>query len=440
MLAANLKQIQQFFVHPHSSLQLPWNSLLLGLLILPINPFFGAIAIGWASYKTWTKKYSSIKHKTLNHVLVILSFWFLITTGFTVFARDQPDALLGLFNFLPYFLVFAGLTPLITRVSELRQLTWIIVCSSLPVVIIGFGQLFLGWHAKWQFLSVVINLTINPGGEPLGRMSSVFMHANTLAAYLIAVLILGLGLWLENYQNIRKKADYDRFSFIFLSVVIIANFLALILTSSRNGWGIAVMACMVYCLYKGWRLIVAGIMGVTASIMLAAFATEGIASFFRSFVPYFIWARLNDQMYPDRPLALMRRTQWQFAWDLTLQQPLTGWGLRSFPQLYEQKMGVGINHPHNLFLMLSAETGLITTCLFFVFLAWVLIAAIKVWHKSSLPKENRLVFFSYLLAFIGWIIFNMVDVTAFDLILSALFWVLLAALYGVTHRHESYHH
>jgi O-antigen ligase len=438
MLAANLKQIQQFFVHPHSSLQLPWNSLLLGLLILPINPFFGAIAICWASYKTWRKKHSSIKHKTLNHLLVILSFWFLITTGFTVFARDQPDTLLGLFNFLPYFVVFAGLSPLITRVSELRQLTWIIVCSSLPVVIIGLGQLFLGWHARWQFLSVVVNLTIYPGGEPLGRISSVFMHANTLAAYLITVLILGLGLWLENYQKIRKKAN--PLGFIFLSVVIIANFLALILTSSRNGWGIAVMACIAYSLYQGWRLIVAGVIGLTTSIILAAFATERIASVFRSFVPYFIWARLNDQMYPDRPLALMRKTQWQFAWDLTLQQPLSGWGLRSFPHLYEQKMGVGINHPHNLFLMLSAETGLVTTCLFFIFLAWILIAAIKIWYKSSLPKENRLVFLSYLLAFIGWIMFNMVDVTTFDLILSALFWVILAALYGVAHRYEGSHH
>jgi O-antigen ligase len=438
MLAANLKQIQQFFVHPHSSLQLPWSSLLLGLLILPINPFFGAIAIFWASYKTWRKKHSSIKHKTLNHLLVILSFWFLITTGFTVFARDQPDALLGLFNFLPYFAVFAGLIPLITRVSELRQLTWIIVCSSLPVVIIGLGQLFLGWHARWQFLSVVVNLTITPGGECLGRMCSVFMNPNTLAAYLITVLILGLGLWLENYHKIRKKAN--PLGFIFLSVVIIANFLALILTSSRNGWGIAVMACIAYSLYQGWRLIVAGVIGLTTSIILAAFATERIASVFRSFVPYFIWARLNDQMYPDRPLALMRKTQWQFAWDLTLQQPLSGWGLRSFPHLYEQKMGVGINHPHNLFLMLSAETGLVTTCLFFIFLAWILIAAIKIWHKSSLPKENRLVFLSYLLAFIGWIMFNMADVTTFDLILSALFWVILAALYGVAHRYEGSDH
>jgi O-antigen ligase len=78
--------------------------------------------------------------------------------------------------------------------------------------------------------------------------------------------------------------------------------------------------------------------------------------------------------------------------------------------------------------------------LFFIFLAWILIAAIKIWHKSSLPKENRLVFLSYLLAFIGWIMFNMADVTTFDLILSALFWVILAALYGVAHRYEGSHH
>ncbi|MFM7613401.1 MAG: polymerase, partial [Synechococcales cyanobacterium] len=102
---------------------------------------------------------------------------------------------------------------------------------SLPVVIIGLGQLFLGWHGKWQFLSVVIHLTISHGGEPLGRMSSVFIHANTLAAYLITVLILGLGLWLENYQKIRKKAA--PLGFIFVSGVIMANFLALIVTSSR---------------------------------------------------------------------------------------------------------------------------------------------------------------------------------------------------------------
>lgn len=40
-------------------------------------------------------------------------------------------------------------------------------------------------------------------------------------------------------------------------------------------------------------------------------------------------------MYPDRPVALMRKTQWEFAWSLAKEHPWTGWGLRSFSGLYK---------------------------------------------------------------------------------------------------------
>ncbi|MFM7367626.1 MAG: O-antigen ligase family protein, partial [Sphaerospermopsis kisseleviana] len=187
--------------------------------------------------------------------------------------------------------------------------------------------------------------------------------------------------------------------------------------------------------------IVAGFLSIATSILLAAFAPGAIAQFFRRFVPYFIWARLNDQMYPDRPVALMRKTQWEFAWNLTQQHPFTGWGLRSFSGLYKTKMQIDLGHPHNLFLMLSAETGLITTLLFCGLLLWILIIASKtLWKSESLAPENKIIFFSYLLAFIGWIIFNTVDVTTFDLRLSTLFWVFLAALCGVCYQYKSRHH
>ncbi|MFM6132830.1 MAG: O-antigen ligase family protein, partial [Sphaerospermopsis kisseleviana] len=220
--------------------------------------------------------------------------------------------------------------------------------------IIGFGQLFLGWSFKIQFLWVLIDLTIAPGGDPPGRMASVFMHANTLAAYLVTIFILGLGLWLDNYQKLQQKIPQKIITnyrtLIFLTISVIANFLALILTNSRNAWGIAIITCLAYALYQGWRLIVAGFLSIATSILLAAFAPGAIAQFFRRFVPYFIWARLNDQMFPDRPVALMRKTQWEFAWNLTQQHPFTGWGLRSFSGLYKTKMQIDLGHPHNLFL------------------------------------------------------------------------------------------
>jgi O-antigen ligase len=250
---------------------------------------------------------------------------------------------------------------------------------------------------------------------------------------------LGLGLLIENYHKLKQKNRL----IIFLTITVFANFIALILTNSRNGWGITIFACLVYALYQGWRLIVAAVVSITSCFFLAAFAPSPIAQFFRLFVPYGIWARLNDDMFPDRPLELMRKTQWEFAWNLTQQHPLTGSGLRSFSGLYKTQMQIDVNHPHNLFLMLSAETGLITTLLFCGLLAWILIAASQILFNNkisaSIEPENRLIFFSYLITFIGWILFNTVDVTTFDIRLNTLSWVFVAALCGVMYEYQSLH-
>ncbi|MFM5988467.1 MAG: polymerase, partial [Sphaerospermopsis kisseleviana] len=145
------------FYHPDSSLQPAWNSLQFGLLVFPVNPFLGAVTIFLAALITWAKKYRTISQKPLHKGFAILSLLLLITTGF---ASHKLEAFLGLFNFLPYFFVFAGLTSIIQTPAQLRRISGIMIIGSLPVVIIGFGQLFLGWSFKIQFLWVLIDLTI----------------------------------------------------------------------------------------------------------------------------------------------------------------------------------------------------------------------------------------------------------------------------------------
>jgi O-antigen ligase len=378
---------------------------------------------------TWRKQHQIISQNPIHKGFAILSILLLISTGF---APHKLDAFLGLFNLLPFFFFFTGLTPLIQTPAQLRQISWIMVFGSVPILIIGFGQLFLGWNFQFQFLWIVFDWIVAPEKSLSGRMASNFMHPNTLAAYLVTIFILGLGLWLENYHKLKQKNPL----IIFLTITVFANFIALILTNSRNGWGITIFTCLAYALYRGWRLIVTVVVSITSCFFLAAFAPSPIAQFFRLFVPYGIWARLNDDMFPDRPVGLMRKTQWEFAWNLTQQHPLTGSGLRSFGGLYKNQIQIDVNHPHNLFLMLSAETGLITTLLFCGLLIWILITASQLlWKSKSIEPENRLIFFSYLITFIGWILFNTVDVTTFDIRLNTLSWVFVASLCGVMYQY-----
>ncbi|MGH2415336.1 MAG: O-antigen ligase family protein, partial [Microcystaceae cyanobacterium] len=274
----------------------------------------------------------------------------------------------------------------------------------------------------------------------------------------------GIGLWLESYRRLRRQGEKGKLlsrgagellsrgageqgkkilfylPFLFLTGAVIANFVALILTDSRNAWAIAIFACLAYALYEGWHILVAGVAGIAASVLCAAFAPLSVAQLFRKVVPVFFWARLNDQMYPDRPIALLRKTQWQFALSLTQQRPWTGWGLRNFTSLYEAQMHIWLGHPHNLFLMLFAETGFPTTLLFCGLLVWIFIAGVQLLQKSKLVNEaeDKLICFSYLLVFAGWLLFNTVDVSLFDFRFNTLSWLLLSAISGIVYRYNQY--
>jgi O-antigen ligase len=278
-------------------------------------------------------------------------------------------------------------------------------------------------------------------------MASVFMYANILAFYLQIVFILGLGLWIETFQAWRPRWNkFQGWWLLFLSVVVIGNAIALVLTNSRNVWGIAVLACLAFALYLGWHWLVAGVTVAVGIILWASFGPEFGRQWLRSeIVPPFLWARLSDQMYPDRPFAMLRTTQRQFAWNMTQERPWMGWGLRNFTPLYEAKMHLWLGHPHNLLLMLTAETGIPATLLLCGLVGWVLAQGVlllgtKLDVEAPTAKyqwhQDRLILFTYLIAFAGFTLFNLLDVTIFDLRVNALGWVLLSAICGVVYQYQ----
>jgi O-antigen ligase len=149
---------------------------------------------------------------------------------------------------------------------------------------------------------------------------------------------------------------------------------------------------------------------------------------------------------------------------MTQQRPWTGWGLRNFTPLYEAQMHEWLGHPHSLILMLTAETGIPATLCFLGLVGWILARGVLLlvnWrshfpidtqHQKIVAQEteqnsissitnrvicqeqnsaDRLIFFSYLLAFAACTLFNTVDVTLFDFRVNTISWLLLAAICGV---------
>jgi O-antigen ligase len=479
--------------HRDRTLQIPWNFAQLGILIFPLIPILGALGIFLGLVGTAQKKISEISRRLVNRGFAMLSVLLIIAA---VFANNRIEAFLGLGNLFPFFILFAAFSSLIQTPAQLRQLSWLLVISSIPVIILGVGQQFLGWSGIVQ-LQPVFGWVLEPTGNPPGRMASVFMYANILACYLTIVFILALGLWIETKKKPHKGIGGEwacrggapvpapefstaiegyRFpipnsqfpipnsQFLFLSLVVLGNAVCLIFTNSRNAWGLAVLAVLAFAFYAGYKKLLAAVFSALSAVVLSAFGPEPLRQYLRRIIPAFFWARLTDEMFPNRPTATLRTTQWQFAWSMTQQRPWTGWGLRNFTPLYEAQMHEWLGHPHSLILMLTAETGIPATLCFLGLVGWILARGVLLlvnWrshfpidtqHQKIVAQEteqnsissitnrvicqeqnsaDRLIFFSYLLAFAACTLFNTVDVTLFDFRVNTISWLLLAAICGV---------
>ena len=398
-----------------------WLCFRLSVLFFPLFPALGALGLVVVMVLVWRNNYSQIVKSPLNRGLGLLASLLVISSAL---AEYSQEAWLGIANFIPFFVLFVALRYLITNLLQLKQLSWSITLPSLPIVILGLGQIYLAWDTP-KLIESILGWSLTPGGIPPGRMSSVFIYANFLAIYLAISFSLTLGLWLETWQ--RKSTKLKTQTLFLLTLILLADISGLILTNSRNAWVIAVFSCMAYALYLGWKWLVWGITGVATAVLWASFAPSLGGTQLRKIVPAFIWQRLSDQSY-ERPLETLRTTQWKFCWDLLKQRPLFGWGLRNFTPIYEAKMNLWLGHPHNLYLMFGTEAGIMALLLLLIMTAQIMFQAIRQFNWSS--KEFKLIFFSYLVAFTCCILFNLADVTIFDLRVNTIGWILLAAIAG----------
>ncbi|MGC9503111.1 O-antigen ligase family protein [Baaleninema sp.] len=408
-----------------------WNWIEAGLLVFPLSPFLGGLAVVGVTVAVWWRQWRELLNRPLVWGLGVFA---LLAVVSSLTAIDRTAALLGLFNFLPFLAVFAAVTCLIRSPSQLRQLAEVVVVSSIPVVVVGIGQMFFRWRGPID-LGWVLFWPLEPGGAPSGRMSSVFEYANVLANYAVIVWALGLGLWADAWRIPTGNLRWKRL--LLWTVVLLGNTIVLLLTSSRNAWGVAFLCFVAYAVYLGWRWILLGLGAIAASVLGAAFLPDGSGGgWLRTIVPPYFWLRLSDRLHPDRPVELMRVTQWRFAWDLAIDRPFFGWGLRNFTALYESQMGLWLGHPHNLLLMLFAETGFTATLVLCGVVAWILFRGIQVFYILETREKLRL--FAIINAFISTVLFHCLDVTLFDARINILGWILLASMEGFIRQKQQF--
>jgi O-antigen ligase len=403
------------------------------MLLMPINTLVGCLTIFVVAIVIWKDYANQLVQTLVNQGLLLLGCWMIILA---LFAQSREYSLSGLFNFLPFFIVFIAQSRLIQTPQQMRRMAWVWILPSFIIVLLGLGQLYSKWYFHWKFLAIdgssgiLLDWTIAKGGEPQGRMSSLFYYATVLASYFVTTFTLSLGLLIEQFATPPQSlARSIRLRFILITFTGL-NLVGLFLTNSRNAWGLAIVVGVAFAADQGWRWLVALASWLVIAVLEAAYAPAPLRDWFRAIVPRLIWARINDDLFLNRPIASLRTTQWQFAGNMIKARPLTGWGLRNFTPLYQAQMHYFIGHPHNLPLMLAAEMGLPATLIFYTLIGWVVYGGVR-WIYRTAPSGDRTIVFTYVVAFLACTLFSLFDVTFFDARINTMQWLLLAAIWGV---------
>ncbi len=354
---------------PTPSWWLPSWWLWTGLAFLPINVAPTLLLLLWG-VGTWIRR-SWRWQAEWDRVEQCSALVVLLIGVATVTSPFWDLSLLGSFNHWPFVGVLLACRQPLGSGRMRQQVVRILVAGGILVSLLGLGQAVWGWHYRLGWDPMVLTLL------QTDRPTSIFESPNTLAVYLVMMQALALGLWLADQSDpVKSDPDLDPDSGAkpdretlrvrsldqSLSLALLITSVPLLgLTASRNGWGIGWGGVVIGLIwFKHWRIL-AGWLGLTALPVGAALNLLGL----RRILPIALWGRLADSLDPQAThfsSTTNRVDGWRFALDMMGQRPWTGWGWQSFQQLYNAQIPAPpefLTHPHNLYLMLGSEGGIL---------------------------------------------------------------------------------
>ena len=238
-----------------------------------------------------------------------------------------------------------------------------------------------------------------------------FQNPNNLAAWLTIVIPLSSCFLYFGGKELSKKIRY------LLSLLIIISVACLVLTHSRGAWVAVMLSLILAGVLKSKKL---AVITVLAIILLFSFSTKSIKERTVSIV-----TGSGSEMH--------RTVLWEEAIEIIKDFPIFGCGLNTYSIVapkYKISGGGGGIYPHNSYLQMAAETGLLGLGAFL----WIMIAIFKTSWVNLKKIDNK--FYSALLigllaGLFAFLAHSFVDTHFYSLGLRYLMWFVIGLIVAV---------
>ena len=370
-----------------------------GSLVLNLLPSVACLLAGlvhhWPSWRGWWRD-------PLAQGIGVLVGGILMVSALGVFPLSSWA---GSWNYWPFWLIFGGLTWALQ--DRLRR-WWVLLCLTVGAAVLAVLGLLDGFR-----LWVVLGL----GREY--RPLAVFTSHNILGVWIVLLLLVSYG-W-------RRDPMLHKGIWGFWAL----GGLMVLLTGSRNSWGILCCGLLLLWVVERFWLGLGGLALALGAAVGAALDWPG----FRWIVPPLVWQRLQEAWDPNALFFYStqnRWTAWQFAVDLIRQRPWTGWGWQSFATLHNRQVpppAEFLGHAHNLYLQIAVEGGIPLLLGMLILWGWILRRSWQGWWRYPVGEDRDLLL-GVNVALVCYFLSGFLDVVYLDGRMHLLFWLLMAAGHG----------
>ncbi len=425
-----MRKIKLYFYKDKNLEDYGYIFFILGLFFLPSTILIGVLFLLPAfiistllRYKSFFKDHWNLPFLIFGLLILLsaISQNFLLTNNYYEI-WDTKLSLIGLANWIPFIWVFWASQPYLNSKSKRRNFSLILVASTFPVLITGFGQYFLNWTGPFQTLNGLIIWYQKPIENP-GGLSGLFSSQNYTASWLNFVWPFCIALFIEKGNNLFRKTAALSF--------LISTGLAAFLTFSRNAW-LGLFTSMPIVLGKKGFKIFLPLTTITILILFFLFSPifyGELQNSLRNLFPEKIFLEFSNKGYEE--LDVTRIGIYKSALELIKENPFFGIGAGSFTEIFFLNTNFWKGHSHNLLLELSISYGLPATIIFFMTTLNILYLSSKKIFSRKIEIGPNYIDRAFWSALFFFLISQLADVQYFDGKISLITWILIGGLKNI---------
>jgi hypothetical protein len=313
-----------------------------------------------------------LKHKSSFFLASIGIFAVILVSLFHV--KHLPLGIYETLKWLEFFGLVSYIWWTFETFEDYRTTFGLIALSATLQAILGWWQFHVQHMLGLKWLGEYIApmgtpglATINTSAGKVIRAYGTMPHPNLLGAFLVFGLILSLYFVSHGTKWIR----------ILGGVALFLVTIGLFTTFSRVSWAAAILATLSFIIFHlrslDWR----------KAIYIIAIGIVSCATVF-IFFPNYLKARVNDS---DARSISDRQFFNQLAWNVVLHYPVTGVGIGNYVEAQKEFYHLEdwqYQPPHNIYLFIAAELGLLGLGLFLMIL-YQIFAGLKNIFWQPLP-------------------------------------------------------